>query len=141
MLPAYMVPSAIVPVPSIPLSSNGKVDRKSLPAPDPSSLEPSSEYVGPRTELEQRLAAIWTELLRVDRVGIHDNFFDLGGHSLLATQVVSRVRTDLDVELQLKMLFNARTINQLAEQIETLRWARQGGEKSLINDTWEEIRV
>jgi acyl carrier protein len=140
-LPAYMVPAAIVSVRTIPLSPNGKVDRKALPLPDASSLEPSAEYVAPRTELEQTLAGMWADLLRVDRVGIHDNFFDLGGHSLLATQVVSRVRNELDVEMQLKILFNARTVSQLAEQIETLRWVRRGGEKSLINDSWEEIRV
>jgi amino acid adenylation domain-containing protein len=112
-LPAHMVPSAFVMLDALPLSPNGKVDRRALPAPDlTSSLEES--YVAPRTDLEDVLAGIWAELLHIERVGVEDNFFELGGHSLLATQVISRVREMLRVELSLRALFEAPTVSSLA---------------------------
>jgi acyl carrier protein len=98
----------------MPLTRNGKVDRKALPAPDESRPEIEEEYVAPRNETETVLAAIWSEVLGVDRVGVHDNFFELGGHSLLATQVISRVRDTFRVELLLRNLFDATTVAQLA---------------------------
>jgi acyl carrier protein len=107
-LPEYMVPSALLRLDAFPLTSNAKVDRKSLPAPDArAELRP---YVAPRDELEQQIADLWAEVLRVDRVGIHDNFFELGGHSLLATQLVARVRSTFDVELPLRKLFEQPTV-------------------------------
>jgi len=98
-LPEYMVPTAFVFLETMPLTTNGKMDRKALPAPD-AALVATAEYVPPRNEMEQRLAALWSELLRVERVGLHDNFFNLGGHSLLATQVVSRLRELDDAEVR-----------------------------------------
>ena len=87
-----MVPSAFVFLDLIPLTSNGKVDRKALPAPDQNRFDLEESFVAPRTPVEEMIAEIWAEVLKLDRVGIHDNFFDLGGHSLLATQVISRLR-------------------------------------------------
>ncbi|MBZ4377523.1 condensation domain-containing protein, partial [Corallococcus sp. AS-1-6] len=117
-LPEYMVPAAFVPLEALPLTSNGKVDRKALPAPDTSVLRASQSYEAPATPLEERLAALWSEVLRVPTVGRTDNFFELGGHSLLATQLVARVRAALDVELPLRALFEAPTIAALAEKLQ-----------------------
>ncbi|EPN29988.1 non-ribosomal peptide synthetase SyfB, partial [Pseudomonas syringae pv. actinidiae ICMP 19096] len=96
-LPAYMVPSALVRLDSWPLTANGKVDRRALPVPDRSAL-PSGEYQAPQGDLENALAAIWSELLQVERVGRQDRFFELGGHSLLAMRMVSQVRQRLSLE-------------------------------------------
>jgi hypothetical protein len=91
-LPEFMLPSAFVCLDSLPLTPNGKVDRRALPVPDQSRPELESLFVAARTAVEDVLAQIWKDVLKLDKVGIHDNFFELGGHSLLATQVVSRVR-------------------------------------------------
>ncbi|NBC46059.1 amino acid adenylation domain-containing protein, partial [Corallococcus exiguus] len=117
-LPEYMVPAAFVPLDVLPLTSNGKVDRKALPAPDVSALRASHAYEAPATPLEEKLAALWSEVLRVPTVGRTDNFFELGGHSLLATQLVARVRAAFDVELPLRALFEAPTIATLAEKLQ-----------------------
>ncbi|ODH00205.1 non-ribosomal peptide synthetase [Nostoc sp. KVJ20] len=119
-LPEYMIPSAIVILESLPLTSNGKIDRRALPAPEPSGTL-SDKYVAPRTPLEEILALIWQEVLKIELVGRHDNFFTLGGHSLLATQLVSRVRSSLKVELPLRSLFAAPTIAELAQLIQQLQ--------------------
>ncbi|WP_416212830.1 amino acid adenylation domain-containing protein, partial [Nostoc sp. LEGE 12450] len=119
-LPDYMVPSAFVTLDSLPLTPNGKIDRRALPAPEPSS-ELSENYVAPRTPLEEILAQIWVQVLKVELVGRHDNFFELGGHSLLATQLISRVRSSLKVELPLRSLFATPTIAQLAPLIQQLQ--------------------
>ncbi|MFP2912364.1 non-ribosomal peptide synthetase, partial [Pyxidicoccus sp. 3LFB2] len=100
-LPEYMVPSAFVTLPALPLNANGKVDRKALPAPE-SSASASAVYVPPRTLLEEQLAAAFASVLRLPRVGITDDFFAIGGHSLLATQVISRIRAAARVELPLR---------------------------------------
>jgi pristinamycin I synthase-3/4 len=123
-LPDYMVPAAIVVLEAMPLTSSGKIDRRSLPAPE---LRPDLEtFVAPRTEVEQILASIWREVLRLDRVGVDDNFFELGGHSLTATRVVARVRETLHVELSLRELFEATTLRLLAERVEALRRQASG---------------
>ena len=113
-LPEYMVPSAFVILESLPLTSNGKVDRRALPAPDFQSEE---QYVAPRNPIEEILAAIWVKVLKVEQVGIHDNFFELGGHSLLATQLISRIRKAFKVEMPLRELFVAPTVAALAQVI------------------------
>ncbi|HEX2053674.1 MAG TPA: amino acid adenylation domain-containing protein [Actinomycetota bacterium] len=120
-LPEYMVPSAFVALDTLPLMPNGKVDRRALPAPDPSSLRAEDAYVRPRTPLEEVLAEIWEEVLGLERIGVHDDFFELGGHSLLATQLVSRLRHVFGVELPLRYLFETPTVAGLAKRIETAR--------------------
>ncbi|MCT7952162.1 amino acid adenylation domain-containing protein [Ancylothrix sp. C2] len=116
-LPDYMVPSAFVILKTLPLTSNGKVDRQSLPAPDETRPELTGNFVAPRTNAEQTLATIWVEVLKVKKVGIYDNFFELGGHSLLATQVISRVRQIFEVELSLQRLFESPTVADLGVAI------------------------
>ncbi|HEY0022712.1 MAG TPA: non-ribosomal peptide synthase/polyketide synthase [Longimicrobium sp.] len=119
-LPEYMVPSAFVVLEAFPVTPNGKVDRAALPAPDTLGSG-AGTYVAPRTPAEERMAAIWAEVLGVERVGGEDNFFDLGGHSLLATQLVSRVRETFGTELPLRAVFEAPTLAELAGRVEALR--------------------
>ena len=117
-LPEYMCPSAIVLLDELPLTPNGKVDRRALPAPDEVESEPEAGYVAPRTQVEELLAQTWGSVLHLDQVGVESNFFDLGGHSLLIIRLVSRVRDVFHVELQMRDLFDAPTVAQLAEVVE-----------------------
>jgi amino acid adenylation domain-containing protein len=117
-LPDYMVPSAFVTLDGLPLSPNGKVDRRALPAPDQTRPEVGAVHIAPRTPAEEVIAGIWSQVLGVERVGVYDNFFDLGGHSLLATQVISRVRGAFQVEAPLRSLFEGPTVAELAQGIE-----------------------
>jgi len=117
-LPEYMVPAVYLPLGSLPLTPNGKVDRKALPTAETRRCELAVEYVAPQTATEERLAPLWADVLRVERVGSRDSFFDLGGHSLLATQVISRVRSEFGVELPLRKLFEASTLATFAAAIE-----------------------
>ncbi|HWI58629.1 MAG TPA: amino acid adenylation domain-containing protein, partial [Bacillota bacterium] len=116
-LPAFMVPAAILKVPAMPLSPAGKVDRRALPAPGRTRPELAHPPVEPRTPVEVALVEIWSEVLGISPIGVHDNFFDLGGHSLLATQVVSRIREMLQVELPLEQFFVLPTVAALAEHL------------------------
>jgi amino acid adenylation domain-containing protein len=118
-LPEHMVPSSFVMLDALPLTPNGKVDRRALPAPGQTREELGTEYVPAQTPLQQRLVSIWIEILRIDRVGIYDDFFDLGGHSLMATQVVSRIRDAFEVEVPLTTFFEHATVAALAEHIDT----------------------
>ncbi|MFO0760428.1 MAG: amino acid adenylation domain-containing protein [Byssovorax sp.] len=124
-LPEYMVPSAFVFLADLPLTPNGKVDRKALPAPD---LGPrfGEGYVAPRTPVEEVLAGIWASVLKVENIGIHDDFFALGGHSLLATLAISRLRESFGVELPLRALFEAPTPAAMGETIEQALRASEG---------------
>jgi amino acid adenylation domain-containing protein len=124
-LPEYMVPSAFVVLEAFPVTPSGKVDRRSLPAPDSSRPDLEETFVAPRTPTEQQIAHIWTQLLKLGQIGIHDNFFALGGHSLLATQVISRLRQGFGIELSLQTLFEVPTVGELSSRIETIRWASQ----------------
>ena len=112
-LPEYMVPSSFVFLDSLPLTANGKIDRKALPEPDQRRPELEEVYVAPRTPVEELLAEIWAEVLKLDKVGIDDNFFDLGGHSLLATQAISRICQALKVEIPLRALFERPTVAEI----------------------------
>jgi len=113
-LPEHMIPSAFVMLDTIPLNPNGKVDRQALPVPDQSRPDLMESFVAPRTPTEEELAKIWAQILFLDQVGIHDNFFNLGGHSLLATQVISRVINTFKVELPIKTLFDSPTVADMA---------------------------
>src|SRR5262249_53516006 len=117
-MPEYMVPAAFIALASLPLTANGKVDRRALPAPDGQIWGASEEFVAPRTATEEMLAVIWSEVLRVPTIGVHDDFFVLGGHSLLATQVVSRVQKQAQRPMTLRMLFEHSTIASLARTID-----------------------
>ena len=125
MLPDYMVPQHFVELISIPLTPNGKVDRKALPEPDVDQA-PKENYVAPQSETEQKVAGIWQEVLQLESVGIHDDFFELGGHSLLATKVISRINHLFDFQMPLRKLFETRTIGALANFIEAVLWATEG---------------
>jgi amino acid adenylation domain-containing protein len=123
-LPEYMVPVAFVEMPRLPLSPNGKVDRRGLPAPTYARAELTGDYLPARTATQEILASIWTEVLKLEQIGIEDNFFDLGGHSLLATQVVARIRHTFQVELPLRALFEAPTVAGIAIRVEALAGAK-----------------
>jgi len=119
-LPDYMVPAVFVELDEIPLTPNGKVDRRALPAPRRPEQEAGT---GPRNPVEEKLAGLWAELLRQESVGVHDNFFELGGHSLLATQLVSRIRAAFGVEVSLRRLFENPILERLAAVISPLTGA------------------
>jgi natural product biosynthesis luciferase-like monooxygenase protein len=112
-----MIPQMMVRLDEMPLTANGKIDRKLLPAPDASQRFGKNDYIAPRNEIETEVARIWEQLLGVERVGADDNFFDLGGHSLLATQIMSRVRESFDIELSLRKMFERPTLAGLAEAV------------------------
>jgi acyl carrier protein len=124
-LPDYMAPEVYVVLSAMPLTPNGKIDRKALPEPDSSVAQRAEVHVAPRDPIEERIAAIFGQALGLARVGVLDNFFELGGHSLTATQVVARIRSDLQVELPLRTLFEAPTVAGLAEHV-AQRIARPG---------------
>ena len=112
--PNYMVPDNFIPLPSLPLTTNGKVDRARLSEISQTGRKADDNFVAPRTELEEELAGIWAEVLKVERVGISDNFFDLGGHSLLATRLIFQLREHFNVDVPLRALFEAPTIATLS---------------------------
>ncbi|MCT7989055.1 non-ribosomal peptide synthetase [Laspinema olomoucense] len=114
-LPDYMIPSAFVTIPALPLTPNGKIDRRALPAPDSFHYELQDKFVAPRTPSETKLAAIWAEVLGLEKVGIHDNFFELGGHSLQAAFLVSKISVEMNLKISVKLLFQHPTIAELAE--------------------------
>jgi amino acid adenylation domain-containing protein/non-ribosomal peptide synthase protein (TIGR01720 family) len=118
-LPSYMIPAVFVTLDKLPLTANGKVNRRALPAPDWEHRDLKHSYIAPRTPTEKKLVSIWTEVLKVKQIGICDNFFELGGHSLLATQAISKIRQTFQIELPLRALFESPTIAQLVESIES----------------------
>jgi acyl carrier protein len=113
----------------LPLTENGKLDRRALPDPSLSRDDLEQEYQAPRTEVEETLASIFSDILGVAKIGLNDNFFDLGGHSLLAIQALTRIVERLKVEIPIKRLFEAPTVGGLAEAVSE----RLGGEVELIN--------
>ena len=117
-LPDYMVPAAFVLLDTFPLTPNGKIDQHALPAPELSRENLATSYVAPETLVEEALADIWSHILGIEPIGIHDNFFDLGGHSLLATQIITRISALFDTELSLQVLFAKPTIAELSPHIE-----------------------
>ena len=125
-LPDYMIPAMFVVLPDLPLTSNGKVDRKALPYPDASNTLPDENYLSPRTMLEEKLSALVANLLGVTRVGVNDNLFLIGGHSLFGTQLIARIRDGFGVELPLRSVFECPTPALLAREIEHLMVVRIG---------------
>jgi amino acid adenylation domain-containing protein len=125
-LPDYMVPSAFVPLEAMPLSPNNKVDRQALPAPDYEGSGAAPQFAEPLDPVEDLLANIWARVLGLEKIGVHDNFFERGGHSLLATQVMSRIRDAFQVELPVRALFESPTIAELAEKLEAVIQVQQG---------------
>jgi amino acid adenylation domain-containing protein len=119
-LPDYMLPTAFMRLEEIPLSSNGKACRKSLPSISLGDIK-QQEFIAPRTTIEQELAIIWQDLLGIDTVGVLDNFFELGGHSLLATQMLLRIKDSFAIELPLRSLFEVSTVEGIAKLIEALQ--------------------
>jgi acyl carrier protein len=115
-LPEYMVPSAFMPVSQFPLTSNGKIDRESLPTVKFSTH--STEFVAPRTDVQKKLCKIWQDVLKVELIGIKEDFFDLGGHSLMVTNIIVRVQAEFDVDILVKDMFAAPSIERLAELVE-----------------------
>lgn len=113
-LPDYMIPPVMMTLDELPLTSTGKIDRDSLPLPDRNRLL-ETPFVAPRTPTEKAIAQIWSDVLEIERIGIHDNFFEIGGHSLLATQVISRLRDNFQVDLPVRLLFDQQTVAGLAE--------------------------
>jgi acyl carrier protein len=129
-LPDYMIPSAFVLLRGLPLTPNGKIDRLALPAPEGKRPELDTPFSSPRSPIEEELAEIWAEVLSLDRVGIHDDFFDLGGHSLAATRVISQVIRKFQLELPLQSVFQSPTIAAMAALI-TEHQGEQLGEEEL----------
>jgi amino acid adenylation domain-containing protein/non-ribosomal peptide synthase protein (TIGR01720 family)/FkbM family methyltransferase len=128
-LPEYMVPTAWVFIPGLPVTSNGKLDRRALPLPDYSA---AADPVAPRTPTEMALAALWAEVLSVDAIGVGNHFFDLGGHSLLGTQLLSRISTEFSVKMPLRELFAFPTLAEMAARIEDLILA--GSDEQDLNE-------
>ncbi len=125
-LPEYMIPAVFVPLDGLPLTPNGKVDRRALPYPDGGLSQSIHDYVASRTESEELIAQTWREILKLDRVGVHDNFFELGGHSLLAARVAGRLRTNFNVDLPLRRLFELPTVALLGAEIDRLCRSTRG---------------
>ncbi len=117
-LPEYMLPSIFVTLDTFPLTLNGKIDRRALPEPEQKRPELEHIFVPPDTPIEQVLSDVWSEILQLEKIGIHDNFFELGGHSLLATQVISRINARFEIELPLRVLFETSTIAELGARVE-----------------------
>ena len=126
-LPEYMVPSTYVMLDRLPLNANGKVDRNALPSPASHAADSGTQWVPPRNPVEFQLAEIWGEVLGVERIGVHHDFFGLGGHSLQITQVLSRVRSTFEVEIPVRTVFEEPTIAAMAARLESLRAERSGG--------------
>ncbi|HEU4506949.1 MAG TPA: amino acid adenylation domain-containing protein [Pyrinomonadaceae bacterium] len=125
-LPAYMVPSVFVALDKMPLTPNGKTDRKALPPPERAGATGPHEFVGPRNKTEEIVASIWSGLLGIEKISVFDNFFELGGHSLLATGFVARVRECFQVELSLRSVFLFPTVAGVAQKIDDLRGEPSG---------------
>ncbi|NDJ19166.1 amino acid adenylation domain-containing protein [Myxacorys almedinensis] len=120
-LPAFMIPSTFMVLESLPLTPNGKIDRRALPAPSQARPDLEAVYVAPQTKVEEQLASLWSQMLGIEQIGVHDSFFELGGHSLLVTQLMAHVEETFQIELSLIALFQSPTIAGLAQAINAKR--------------------
>jgi acyl carrier protein len=138
-LPPYMIPQHLSVLDAMPLTPNGKVDRKALPVTELGSLNVDS-YVAPTTEVQTRLAALWADVLRVSRVGIRESFFALGGHSMLAVRMLNRLRDSFGVEIPLRTVFRAQTVEELSAHVEAaLLVGGNSGNKPTVAGETEEV--
>jgi len=128
-LPEHMVPAVYVPLDKMPLTPNGKVDRKALAGRDLERSQSQSEFVAPSTAGQKVVAGIWSQVLGIERIGVNDNFFELGGHSLLATQIVIRLRENFQIDLPVGVLFEAPTIDSLL-----IRMAKVWDDPAIVED-------
>jgi hypothetical protein len=135
-LPDYMVPAAYLSIDQVPLTPNGKIDRKSLPAPEGDAFG-SQEYLAPEGETEIALARIWAEVLKLDKVSRQENFFEAGGHSLLATKLIARAKTTFAIDLALTTIFEYPVLEEFAAYIDSLLWATQALNQSHNDDNEE----
>lgn len=143
-LPEYMVPSAFVWLDEFPRTPNGKIDRKSLPEPGAIDIDRMKEYAAPVNETQQKIHAIWSDLLGIKQVSVQDDFFALGGHSLLMIQLVSRLRQAFGFSIPLSAVVDTRTIAAQATRIDTLRWSRESSAENMpmkSQDVREEFEV
>ena len=130
-LPSYMMPSAFIMMDKLPRTANGKVDRKMLPVPGAAFFAEQAEYVAPATELEKQLCRIWAGVLRLERIGTEQNFFDSGGHSLMATRITSQLRSELGIEVPVRALFEFPTIASFARHLQILLQVKPSGEQKI----------
>ena len=133
-LPDYMVPAALIPLDAFPMTTNGKLDRKALPRPDGSRLDIDLAYAAPQTELEQRIASVFQDVLKIDHVGLHDNFFDLGANSLLLVQVHRKLKNCADCAAPVIRLFQYPTVAGLAAHL-----AESGNQSSARQQVQERV--
>ncbi|MCT7964314.1 amino acid adenylation domain-containing protein [Laspinema sp. D1] len=140
-LPDYMIPNAFVTLAALPITPNGKVDRRLLPAPDIKSLIQTLEFVAPQTPTEELVASIWEKVLGVEQASVNANFFELGGHSLLATQVVSQLNSSLGLHLPLSKLFELPTVASLSSYIDATLWTSENIENINTTDEREEFEL
>ncbi|MCT7965692.1 phosphopantetheine-binding protein [Laspinema sp. D1] len=136
-----MIPNVFVSLPALPITPNGKVDRRVLPAPDIKSLIQTLEFVAPQTPTEELVASIWKKVLGVEQASVNDNFFELGGHSLLATQVVSQLNSSLGLHLPLSKLFELPTVGSLSSYIDATLWTSENIENINTSDEREEFEL
>jgi amino acid adenylation domain-containing protein len=136
-LPEYMIPHRFVVLEAMPLTPNGKIDRKQLPEPDPTLRPEERAYVAPRTKIEETIAGIWTELLGVEKISINDGFFELGGDSLLISRLVARIHTVFDVNLPIRSIFLAPTLKNIAAAVKAQRALRN--DQSYVEDFLEDL--
>jgi acyl carrier protein len=140
-LPRHMVPSAFVLLEKLPLTSNGKIDRRALPPPAHDSSPSRREFTAPQTETEKALAAIWSELLKVENIDIDEDFFDLGGHSLMAMKLVLRISDVFGVDLPLSSLFERPTISGVAAAIDALAWVAAAPSPATVTSGREYVEL
>jgi amino acid adenylation domain-containing protein len=136
-LPAYMLPDYFVQMQELPLTINGKVDKKQLPQPEELAVESGVEYVAPQNETEERLATIWQDILGVEKIGIKENFFECGGHSLKAMKLLARVHREFNVKLKLEDMFNNSSIEEMSKELIRRTWVNKGRQEQgseLISD-------
>jgi acyl carrier protein len=121
-LPGYMVPNYFVTLQQLPMTPNGKINRKALPDPTSTGLKSRKEYAGPESPIEEKLIKIWEKVLEQEGIGVHDNFFELGGQSLSGIRMINIIKNELKINISIADVFNAQTIKALADQINEAGW-------------------